>query len=83
MVRVRGSPLEPLKDFHPVHLGQLQVQQNQLRGAREGALGVGSIAEEELEGLLAVARHGNVVGQVFSAESVESELHIIRIIFYH
>ncbi len=77
MVLVRASPLTLLEDLHPIHFGQLQIEQNQLRGMIKGSFGMRPGTEQEIQRFFAVAGNENAVGQILRAQGMQSQVHVL------
>ena len=77
---MRGSLRDPPQDLEPVHLGQLQVQQDHLGDVFDPAAGVRPFAEEELQRLRAVASDLDAVAQVGLLERAQRQLEVVGVV---
>jgi hypothetical protein len=59
--------------FQPIHLGQLQVQQDQARRIFEAAIVVLAPAKQVVERFFTVVRDGDPIGQVVRAKRVDGQ----------
>src|SRR5882762_1026267 len=72
--------LESPQDLQPVHLRELQVEQNHLRGDADLAQRMALLAEEEFQGLGPVAGDEHLIREIPGLEGAQGELHIARVI---
>jgi hypothetical protein len=68
------------KDLEAIEFGHFDVQQDH-HGWIIGAFGVGSLAEEVIEGFDSVTGDNDLISQVIIFQGGESQLHILPIIF--
>jgi hypothetical protein len=71
-----------LQDLQTIHLGKLQVEQDQARLMIHRPVCKFTPAKEEIERLFPVSGDLDAIGEPLSAQSVQSEFEIVLIIFY-
>ena len=81
MVAGARIALDPLEHFQPVHLGQLQVQQDHLGSVFDLPRGVRALAEDELQRFRAIAGDLDAIGEVGFAQSTQRQFQVLRIVF--
>ncbi len=79
---VRGVSLDLFEHFHPIHLGQFQIQQHQLGRMLKRSLRKCPATEDKVQGFLAIARHEDVVGQLPPPQRVQGKIPIVLIVYY-
>src|SRR5881628_309085 len=72
--------LESPQDLQPVHFRELQVEQNHARRDADRAQRMALLAEEEFQGLRAVAGDEHLIGEIPGLESAQGKLHIARVV---
>src|SRR5258708_34380580 len=74
-----GITLDLAQDLHAMDLGQLEVQQDQMRMVARFPVRVGPPVEQIVERFFAVAGHVDLVGQVLSPQCVQSQLDVVQV----
>src|SRR6202171_983395 len=74
--------LDLFEHFHPIDLGQFQIQQHQFGGTLKRSMRERTAAEDKVQGFLAVARDEDVVCQFLPPQRMQGKIHIVLIIFH-
>ena len=73
---------EPAQHFHPVHLGQAQIQENQVRLGTGLGVGIGGMVEEIVQRRLAVFHVNDAVGHAKTSQVASHDLGMCRVVFH-
>src|ERR1700687_5874763 len=74
--------LDLFEHFHPVDLGQFQIQQHQLGRMIKRSVGERPATEDKVQSLLAIPCDEDVVRQLFQPQRMQGKVHIFLTVFH-
>src|SRR6202166_1778395 len=79
-----GSPvtLDLSEHFHPIDLGQFQIQQYQFGWMVKQSCRESTATKEKIQSLLAIARDEDAVRQFLPPQRMQGKVHIVLIVFH-